>query len=567
MSKYRLDVFAAVWVPYALLVYRFWFVTDDAFISFRYARNLVLGAGLRFNPGEHGPVEGYSNFLWVLACAVFEFFRMDITLWPPLVSATCGTVLLWLVFDVLRRRLELSTTVAALATLTLGCFPPFALWSSSGLATVPFALLVFVTFERVVLRREGPDGVGAGIAGLLLALIRVEGIAWVAVILILAIISRRIARQRSLRPLLTCALIVGIGYAGYFGWRCAYYETLLPNTAYVKADLNAALLLRGGSYALSFALAVLTPSLILPGSVIALRRKRIALGLPVTAMAWAFPAYAVVVTGDFMVMGRFLIPGLAFGTILLAWVLNDLWAAGSLRRGAAIGIAAIVVVVGLLPGWNKHLVPPAVRERFRFRHNTEDFKSEFTQWQAQQANTAEWTRRGKALRSYVAQRNFPEPNPSYVAGAIGANGYYSGLYIFDKHGLVSPEVARREAEPGGELRSPGHDKRVPMEYFLKDKPTILFATVVQAAEPHVVVNTCLQQAQALRRTAAQLPLLRNYVVDFAGVPCKEYGAHEYIVTWTRIAEGGEPRAAWGELERRLSALRAEETSETPRQVP
>ena len=42
---------------------------DDAFISFRYARNLVEGAGLVWNPGEP-PVEGYSNFLWVLLLAV-----------------------------------------------------------------------------------------------------------------------------------------------------------------------------------------------------------------------------------------------------------------------------------------------------------------------------------------------------------------------------------------------------------------------------------------------------------------------------------------------------------------
>ena len=71
MRKYRLDVFAAVWVPYALLVYRFWFVTDDAFISFRYARNLSEGYGLVFNPGFER-VEGYSNFLWVLVLAGFH---------------------------------------------------------------------------------------------------------------------------------------------------------------------------------------------------------------------------------------------------------------------------------------------------------------------------------------------------------------------------------------------------------------------------------------------------------------------------------------------------------------
>ena len=39
-------------------------ILDDAFISFRYAENLVNGHGLVFNPGER--VEGYTNFLWVI---------------------------------------------------------------------------------------------------------------------------------------------------------------------------------------------------------------------------------------------------------------------------------------------------------------------------------------------------------------------------------------------------------------------------------------------------------------------------------------------------------------------
>jgi len=341
----------------------------------------------------------------------------------------------------------------------------------------------------------------------------------------------------------------------------------LPNTAYVKADLDAALLMRGVNYVVSFALAFLTPILILPGSVFALRRKRIAIGLPIAAMAWAFPAYSIVVTGDFMVMGRFLIPGLAFSTILLAWMLNDLWSAGWLRRSATIVAALAVLVAGLLPAWNLHVIPRAARERFRFRFNTDEFKSEFEQWQAQKANTADWTRRGKALKSYVQQRKFPEPNPSYVAGAIGANGYYSDLHIFDKHGLVTPEVARRELEAGRELRSPGHDKRVPKEYFLKDKPTILLATVVQAADPYALVNTCLQQAQALRLEQAQLPALRDYAVDFARVPSEDDTEPRYLLTWTRIAEGADPREAWAELDQRLNAFRTENTLGAPRPAP
>jgi len=50
---------AAVWVPYALLVRKFWFVTEDAFISLRYSRHWAEGHGLVFNLGEKPPVEGY----------------------------------------------------------------------------------------------------------------------------------------------------------------------------------------------------------------------------------------------------------------------------------------------------------------------------------------------------------------------------------------------------------------------------------------------------------------------------------------------------------------------------
>ena len=42
-------------------------LSDDAFISFRYARNLHDGLGLVFNAGEY--VEGYTNLLWTLAMA------------------------------------------------------------------------------------------------------------------------------------------------------------------------------------------------------------------------------------------------------------------------------------------------------------------------------------------------------------------------------------------------------------------------------------------------------------------------------------------------------------------
>ena len=52
----------------AVFVFDFWryagYLIDDTYISLRYAKNLVDGLGLVFNPGER--VEGYTNFLFVL---------------------------------------------------------------------------------------------------------------------------------------------------------------------------------------------------------------------------------------------------------------------------------------------------------------------------------------------------------------------------------------------------------------------------------------------------------------------------------------------------------------------
>ncbi|MGE0754072.1 MAG: hypothetical protein AB7L92_02820, partial [Alphaproteobacteria bacterium] len=58
-----------------------WFLThqryqDDAFISLTYARNLLAGHGLTWNPGE--AVEGYSNFLFTLGIAFIGRLGVDL---------------------------------------------------------------------------------------------------------------------------------------------------------------------------------------------------------------------------------------------------------------------------------------------------------------------------------------------------------------------------------------------------------------------------------------------------------------------------------------------------------
>ncbi|MCY3901568.1 MAG: hypothetical protein OXF76_00280 [Caldilineaceae bacterium] len=110
-----------------------WFLTDDAFISFRYTRNLLEGHGLVFNPGER--VEGYTNFLWILElAAIWGLFGIRPEHAAPWLSvaytvATIAAILWWVA------RLPSLQYRGLTSWMTLGLLCSnaiFAVWTSSG---------------------------------------------------------------------------------------------------------------------------------------------------------------------------------------------------------------------------------------------------------------------------------------------------------------------------------------------------------------------------------------------------------------------------------------------------
>ena len=143
-----------------------WFLCDDAFISFRYVRNLLEGHGLVFNPGEY--VEGYSNFLWVLELAalwgLFGLRPEDAAPWLS-VACTAGTlaVMLWWVAHApgLRHR-----KLVAWMALGLVCSSAtFAVWTSGGgLETRQFTFFVVLAVVCLSLYRTAPPGAAGGVA-------------------------------------------------------------------------------------------------------------------------------------------------------------------------------------------------------------------------------------------------------------------------------------------------------------------------------------------------------------------------------------------------------------------
>lgn len=127
-------------ISFVLHSLHFNFVCDDAFISFRYAKNFISGHGLVWNIGGE-PVEGYTNFLWVIVTSLF----MKIGFEPVIVSKVlgiffglCSIVLTYFFSELIFQRKSLLNLIAP---VMLGCCGPFAAWSSGGLETQLFTLL------------------------------------------------------------------------------------------------------------------------------------------------------------------------------------------------------------------------------------------------------------------------------------------------------------------------------------------------------------------------------------------------------------------------------------------
>jgi hypothetical protein len=502
-----LAAFSLALVPYMIMVKAFWWVDEDAFISFRYADNLARGNGLRFNLGEQVPVEGFSNFLWVLWSGLIEFLGGDVTFWVPLTSFVAGAILLYRVFVVLRDYSGLNLWLATLATLALAVFPPFAVWSTSGLETVPAVFAQFLAFEYLVIRRQ--DTWRGGLAGLALVLLRVEGLAWAILVGFVAGLSNWLSGGRTRRVPLTYFTIVIVGFGVFLAWRYSYYDAWIANTANAKnIGLSLAGIERGMRYVAVFVTTFLTPLLILPAGILAFGKPLRPVGIPTLALAVAPIGYSIAVGGDYMTMGRFLVPMFPFSALLFGLLLQRLWERDhSMKNAVLVGAGGTAVIaIGLLPAADVHLAPEQIRSGIDWK--APPYITELEKWNAQRRHSDQMKEMALVLRDVAG------PEDTLVTHAVGNLGYYSHLFIYDRSGLLNREVAAR---PATELIAPGHDKLVPPEFFLKERPTILEAELVPMRSFDRTVEAFEHRGQLLQESFGV-----HYVTDVLPLKLMEY---------------------------------------------
>ncbi len=331
---------------------------DDSFITFRYARNLVEGHGLVFNPGER--VEGYTNLLFVLLSAAFIRLGIDPLLGTTIVTAIAAlaalasTALLYrevtwrseveripaaaLVNDPEsdRRQVVASASLeggravggwALSAVALLLTTEAFAYWSVVSMETMLFTALLsagLLLLIRTV--RTGRGRLVLSIPFALLVLTRPDGAAVAVIAFTLATVmeSRRRGDWSHVVRLAPAAAITGAAIAALIAWRLVYYGRLVPNTFHAKVTGGAGPILTGLAYLRDWSLAspLLAAAIVAPLGLLSSRvRARLGREHP-AGLVWAVALFVVMsgvaLGGDSMPFFRFFVPAMPLLAVVAA---------------------------------------------------------------------------------------------------------------------------------------------------------------------------------------------------------------------------------------------------------
>ncbi len=420
---------------------------DDSFISFRYARNLVEGNGLVWNPGER--VEGYSNFLWVMLYALG--FKLGIQpetftyiLAVPLHLACL--IITWLLAMYVLRNRSLSLVIL----LLVGFNHSVAGFAGSGMET-PLQLLEYLTAAYILC--IGADKGWTVRRTLLLSLLlnlsiltRPDSLLLAGGAIIGWLLTHRNRRPRDYIALLLPFLLI---VAPWLIWKQTYYGTLVPNSFNAKVrDLT------GFGFGLYYVYLFVIYYTLIPFLLVVIwrgrtfvRRNRAAGYLAVFALIWT--AYVISVGGDFMEF-RFLAPVIPFIMIAIIAALREFIPD---RR-----ILAAVIVALCLGTVNNFSYMSSRFYSYRVER-VEGLRGHLY------SPSENWVAIGRRLHDL-----FGGTDVTLALGAAGAIPYYSGLPSVDFMGLTDktiPEIG----EPFSSM--PGHRIIAPLEYLVNRKVNLI----------------------------------------------------------------------------------------------
>lgn len=400
------------------------FTADDAYITFRYATNLLHGHGLVFNPGE--AVFGTSAPLYAIILAGTGFLAGAHAI--PLGSQVIGVLadlgtlaILWTLLK------DHAALVRWTSCVLWAIFPRSVFIAVMGMET-PLVILLMASALFLAMRgRPGPFL----LVGVILLMLRIDTLLW-TVLIVVFIVAR--GRRPELRWVLVSAglLIVAIAAAvrtwgSPFPWpltsKIVAYGHLYPVFDPIRAGmrllpfhdldlLSVKVLLLGGVCAV-----------VLAGGWILWQRKDPLVVMPVFFVL----SLGALSFGRTLMQDWYFLP-IYFSAFIPIGVLVDALIAWARRRNRAPALinaapAVMALVLAVFFAWGVQRWKASPGDVFRLEQH----------------------------RVCALLERYAVPGESVMLEPIGYIGWHSGLYVHDIVGLVSPRVT------GYRLRTPGSD--------------------------------------------------------------------------------------------------------------
>ena len=416
----RTHLVVGLFLPMCLLAWQMWmvhrFTVDDAYITFRYARNLADGHGLVYNVGQ--AIEGYTNFSLTVVLGAGMAVGIDPHPLSKVLGAAASLGTLVVVYRIADRLQPLSA-LPCIATWLLASSAAFSNWSVFGMESTIFAFLVML--GTLLMFRETEAGEGYVHSGLVFAvagLTRPEAPMYLGLAMLL--LGRNfLSRQNIMRGLVFLVPIVI-----HLLWRKAYYGDWVPATLGAKTGDLALQLKRGRGY-LDYWLGHAGPVvwLGLYGVGLAIARKSREMGT-LALVGICGMLYIVLVGGDWMSYSRFMVPVEPYVFLLVGAGVRSI--VETRDRAALIGLLLFGIWVGNYRG-------------VELKDSRKTYKKERRHWNISAGRVAFWIRDNL-------------PKGTIAIGDIGFVGYHTNFPILDLLGLIDPVIHEL---PGGYTKKTG----------------------------------------------------------------------------------------------------------------
>lgn len=466
----------------------FW--VDDAFITLRYAHNMLRGEGVVYNTNEF--IEGYTSPLFVLLTASLGYWGVDLEIAARSIS-TISWILLCIAAPRVLQRLAPSNPVFPMVVFLITATSyPLVVWAASGMETTLYALLLFIGISRILLVKEEKislrDGCITGGVFFMAYLARPEAtIVWFIAVFYLLALSYHPKNVSLFKYAFWTTTSFLLLVFLHVLWRHHYYGDVLPNTYYAKLRgvKSADFYINGAQYVWGY---VKSPPFLvayaLLGACLSLKKNdqiRI-------KMTWLFSIvmlytiYIVAVGGDWMPASRFVVPLIPILGLMMGLSYSDRILRISKKRQFVLCIAAMLLSLS---------------------------QAAYFHTEKQATYPLYW----KAIAGHIHSH---WPKESLIA--INMAGYIPYLTpehrYLDMLGLNDRSIAKQEAVLGGQRLSVGHFKG-DGNYVLKRKPDyIIFqsgleenitpASTFYQAEKQLLVS--VEFKKQYRRQKVQLQL-------------------------------------------------------------